>query len=111
MITFLQSIINMILKLGRFISKIFVQVFKDAWEICYDLAVYIFKSLLALFSFIITSIPVPDFIANGLQDVVNSIDPGILYFLNISGVPIALSIIGAGYAFMIVRKIATLGIW
>lgn len=111
MIAFLQSIINMILKLGRFISNLVLQIFKDAWEILNDLFVYLFKSLLALFSFIITSIPVPDFISGGLQGIVNAIDPSILYFLNLSGVPIALSIIGAGYAFMLIRKIATLGIW
>lgn len=111
MMSFLQSIINMIVKLGRFISNIVIQVFKDAWEILNDIAVYLFKSLLALFSVIISSISVPDFMANGLQDVISAIDPAILYFLVMSGVPYAMSILGAGYAFMIVRKIATLGIW
>lgn len=109
MIAFLQSIINMILKFGRYIANLLLQVFKDLWEIVVDLFVFLFGMFLDLIGYIIAAIPVPDFISNGMQSVIDAIDPSILFFLGNTGLAYSLSVLGAGYTFSLIRRIATLG--
>lgn len=86
-------------------------IWDDFVEFLHDLPVDIFESLLDGIASVLESIPVPDFIQGGLGQLLAGIDPSILYFINRSGFAEALSLLGAGFAFRMVRKLVTLGQW
>jgi hypothetical protein len=60
---------------------------------------------------LLSLIPVPEFMHQGLQTLYAQLDPGIAYLVSAAGLPTALGIIGTGYAFRLVRKVATLFQW
>ncbi|MBQ0725492.1 MAG: DUF2523 domain-containing protein [Cycloclasticus sp.] len=92
-----------------------IQWFKDIFNAVVDffteLPIKILDGLLSAISSAINSIPVPDFLQNGLSTLINGIDPSVLYFLDQSNFPECLAILGAGLSFRLSRKLFTLGQW
>jgi hypothetical protein len=77
-----------------------------------DYALYtVVDSVLSAIIYVISILPLPQFMSGGLQDVVSQLPGGILYFLDRAGFPEALAIIGSGYLFRFGRKIVTLFQW
>ena len=87
------------------------QFFASLWTFVSDAFIAFFGLVVEAFVSLVTSIPVPDFMQGGLAGLWGDLDPGIAYALTQSGVPAALALIGAGYAFRLVRKFATLFQW
>lgn len=85
--------------------------FVAAWDFIKDALIAFFGLVVDAFVAIVTAIPVPDFLSSGLSSVWSTMDPGVIYVVSQCGVPVALGIIGAGYAFRLVRKFATLFQW
>lgn len=83
----------------------------DFVEFVTDIPLIILDSVLSAIASILESIPVPDFISSGLSGLSASVDPGILYFIDQSGIAAALSLLGAGVTFRLLRKLFTLGQW
>ena len=77
----------------------------------YDISVWVFRGIVEAFASIADLLSVPEALTSGLSSVYSALDPGLLYFLNVSSVPAALAIIGAGVVFRITRKLVTLGKW
>lgn len=88
-----------------------VAAFTAAWQFVQDAFIAAFGLVVNAFVSLIAAIPVPTFISGGLGSVWGDMDPGILYLLTAAGVPIALAIIGSGYAFRMLRKFFTLFQW
>lgn len=76
-----------------------------------DMLLNTLEKLLTAIRFVISSIPVPDFLQYSLQDLFNYIPSDVVYFLNQSGISQALMFISLGVAFRMVRKVATLFQW
>jgi hypothetical protein len=81
------------------------------WNFLTDLVISLFDGVVSAFVALIVAIPVPSFIAGGLGQYWGGLDQGVMYFVSAAGVPAALGLIGAGYAFRLVRKFATLFQW
>ena len=84
---------------------------KALWTFIKDVFIEVFDLLISAFVSLISAIPVPGFISGGLDNTFSALDSGVLYLVSQAGVPQALAIIGAGYAFRLARKFATLFQW
>ncbi|TCV97742.1 hypothetical protein EC912_101759 [Luteibacter rhizovicinus] len=77
-----------------------------------DMLVLFFGAVLALFAVIVEAIPVPDFIKTySMGALLSAAGPDVGYFLNVLRIGQSLSIIGAAYAFRLLRKLLTLFQW
>jgi hypothetical protein len=77
-----------------------------------DAIVQLFATLLDLCATLIEAIPVPDFIANySLGQFFSALPPEILWGVGQFNIGEAFAMIGAGYAFRLLRKLFTLGQW
>ena len=85
--------------------------FASLWDFVSDAFLYIFDLVVSGFVALIVAIPVPSFVSGGFASVWAALDSAILYYASIFGIPAALGILGAGYAFRFVRKAATLFQW
>lgn len=89
---------------GKLIDAL-VGIIKDAFIWVLD----IFFELMLL---IINSIPAPDFIeGQTMGTLLNGLPSGLLYFLDRSGLPEAVAVIGVAYVFRLTRKFVTLFRW
>lgn len=86
-------------------------VFTTLWTFLSDGFIYCVGLIVNGFAALVASIPVPGFIAGGLQSLWGSMDSGIVYVSSQVGVPEALGIVAAGIAFRLLRKFATLFQW
>lgn len=86
--------------------------FGDFMEFLIDLPVKIFGGILDGIIYILSLIPVPDFLQQGLlQTLFNSLGSDVLYFVDFFGVDKGLGVIGAAIVFNLTRKALTLGQW
>lgn len=86
-------------------GKSFVALIKDG-------VVWLVSAILGVFAAAIAAIPVPDFIKNySLGTLLSSAGPDVGWFLNTFKVAQGLTVIGAGYAFRLLRKFLTLFQW
>lgn len=87
------------------------KIFGALWDFVVDAAIAIFSGIVDAFASAVAAIPVPDWLANGLQSIYGQLDGALLYYLSQAGFPQALAILGAGYGFRMLRKIVTLFQW
>ncbi len=87
------------------------KIFGTLWDFVSDAAISVLDGIVSGFVALITAIPVPEWIQGGLSSVWQGMDSSVLFFASQAGVPQALSVIGAGYAFRFLRKVATLFQW
>lgn len=87
------------------------QLFTDLWQFVVDLVLTLFEQLVNAFVFVVSHIPVPDFLTSGLGSMFGQLDSGVMFVVTQCGLPAALAVIGAGYSFRVVRKFVTLFQW
>lgn len=87
------------------------KVFLAVWDFLSDLFVSILSTVLDAFVALIVSIPLPGWLTGGLAETFGAMDSGVIYIVTACGLPAALSIVGGGYAFRMLRKIFTLFQW
>lgn len=87
------------------------KVFTAVWDFLSDLFVSILGTVLDAVVAMIASIPLPGWLSGGLGQTFGSMDPGVIYIVTACGIPAALTVIGGGYAFRMLRKIFTLFQW
>lgn len=94
------------------IKQFFLDIWQGFIDWAYDFAVKVFGGILDAIYAVVSSIPVPDFLAQAsLQNYLSGIDPAVLYFLSRSGFGPAVAMIGGGVVFRLLRKVFTLGQW
>lgn len=81
------------------------------WAFVQDAFIAFFGLVVKAFVALIAAIPVPGFMQGGLASAWGGLDAGIMYGLSQAGLPAALAIIGAGFAFRMLRKFVTLFQW
>ena len=101
----------MIEEITNWFFDLVLNIFKALWTFVKDVFIEVFDLLISAFVSLISAIPVPGFISGGLDNTFSALDSGVLYLVSQAGVPQALAIIGAGYAFRLARKFATLFQW
>jgi hypothetical protein len=85
--------------------------FTVAWQFIQDGFIAVFRLVVMAFVTLVSAVPVPSFMSQGLGSTWSGMDGGILYIVTACGVPAALAIIGSGYAFRLARKFLTLFQW
>lgn len=81
-------------------------------DIAKDVVVWLVRAVTDLFLLAIAAIGVPTFLANyGLGSLLSNVSPILGFFVVQFKIGAALSLIGAGYAFRLLRKLLTLGQW
>lgn len=88
-----------------------VNLFKAVFQWFEDMLLTTLEQILEAIRFVISSIPLPDFLQYSLQDLFNFIPSDVVYFLNMSGISEAFLFISMGVGFRLVRKVATLFQW
>ena len=78
--------------------------FGALWDLIRDAFIGIVEMAASALVSLAGMMPVPQFLADGLQAVYAHVDPGIAYLLTSTGIPTALGLIGAGYSFRLSRK-------
>ncbi|PZQ77135.1 MAG: hypothetical protein DI563_04840 [Variovorax paradoxus] len=101
----------MLAEFTAWLWSLLVEVFSAAWGFVQDSFVNALDLLVSGFASLVASIPVPSFMAGGLGAVFGGLDSGVLWLLTQAGLPQALGILGAGYAFRLARKFFTLFQW
>lgn len=101
----------MLSQFTQWLYGLFKSAFDALWNFVVDAATALVDLFVGAVVGLLSMIPVPAFLSNGMQSVYGSLDPGILYLLAASGIPAALGIIGTGYAFRLARKVVTLFQW
>lgn len=98
-------------KLTEWLIELVKAFFSTLWSFLVDLAIALVDGVLAVIATLVEALPVPDFVSGGLQGLLGSLGAATLYILVGAGLPSALAVLGAGYAFRMVRKIVTLFQW
>lgn len=111
----IATIVSWFKALFSWIGRIFewlAGIFKDFMEFFIDLPSVILGGILDGVIYVLSAIPVPDFIQSAsLQQLFNGLGPDVLYLIDFFGIQYGLAIIGAGVAFRLTRKALTLGQW
>lgn len=76
-----------------------------------DMVVMVVQAICNALLVLLDLIPVPGFLDAGLDSLFGSLGGGILWVVTQAGLPQGLAVIGAGYAFRLGRKVATLFQW
>lgn len=100
--------------LGEFTTwllQVVGQFFTDLWSFFVDACINVFDLVTQAFIAVVAAIPSPAFLTAGFGGLYTQLDPGIVYLLTKSGLPAGLALIGAGFAFRMARKVATLFQW
>lgn len=88
---------------------------KTLWSDFTEFVAYIpiklLDGLLNAITTLLSAVPVPDFVSDGLQDVVNEFDPTVKWLIAETNIDTCLQIILAATLFRIARRFLTLGIW
>ncbi|PTT89365.1 hypothetical protein DBR42_07945 [Pelomonas sp. HMWF004] len=95
----------------EWLARLVKAVINALWQFLVDLAISLVDAILSVLVGLIALIPVPSWLSQGLQGFYSALDPGIAYILGVTGMPVALAMIGTGYAFRLGRKVATLFQW
>ena len=76
-----------------------------------DVLIELLDLVLTAVASLLSLIPVPDFMSQGLGSLFSGLDGGIAWICAQAGLPQALAIIGGGFAFRFARKLVTLFQW
>lgn len=98
------------LKLDAIIQAV-IDFFIWLLDLLKDIVLFCFDGVLSAIVAVVSAIPSPAFLANGLNSVVAQFSPQLAYYLNFSGLSQGLLIIAAGYLFYLLRKFSTLFQW
>ncbi|QXB54182.1 DUF2523 family protein [Aeromonas sp. FDAARGOS 1415] len=88
-----------------------VGLFQAVFQWFEDVLLNIFESVLEGIRYVIAAIPMPDILQYSLQDIFNIMPSDLIYLLNMSGISEAMMFVSLGFAFRMVRKVATLFQW
>lgn len=91
--------------------KLLKAFFTTLWDFVTDAFVHLLDLVLGAVVALLSLIPVPSFLSDGLHTLFANLDPGILWFASTLGLLQGLGFIGAGYLFRLVRKVVTLFQW
>lgn len=88
------------------------KLFTEVWDFFYDIFVYILEALLGSFATVFESIPAPAFLSSySLGNLFSALPSDLLYFIAFFNLPVAFSILLAGFSFRMLRKVSTLFQW
>lgn len=108
----LAWMVNIVQTIAGWIVDILTALFGALVLVVTDGAVFMIAKVLDFVSIITLSIPVPDFLTStSLSDLFGSAGPTFGYFFSTMNLTACFSVLGAGYAFRLLRKLFTLGQW
>jgi len=98
--------------LTNWIGQMIIALFQALMSLLMDMLIFAVENMLTLWCLAIESIPVPDFLTQySLDGLLGSAGPTITWLIGTFRIGECLAIIGAGFAFRLLRKLLTLGQW
>lgn len=112
----IQTIVSWFSALFRWFARVFEWlggIVKDVFEFFTDLPVVMLEGFLDGVIYVLSAIPVPGFLQGGsiLQTAFGGLNGDVQYLVSFFGIPGALTALGAGVSFRLLRKAITLGQW
>ncbi|MGA4637426.1 hypothetical protein ACPA5B_26470 [Pseudomonas solani] len=115
----MNAIINTIASWLGAIARFFLRIFEwlkglflDVMEFFLDLPLVVFKGVIEGALYLLTAIPVPDFLASySLGAMFAALPAALQFFVGAFNLHLVFLIISAGVAFRLLRKVLTLGQW
>jgi len=102
----------MIAQFTAWLLNLFISVFTALWDIVTDLFVSIAEIVVLALAAAINAIPAPAFLSQySLGGLLSSMPDYVMYFVGAMKLTECFAVIGAGFAFRMLRKIFTLGQW
>jgi hypothetical protein len=101
----------MLAEFTAWLLSLVVRFFSTLWDFVTDAFVNVLDMYLSALVGLFGLIPVPAFMADGLQSFFSALDPGIVYFANSTGLFAGLGMVGAAYVFKLSRKVVTMFKW
>lgn len=86
-------------------------IFDSIIQFLKDFVLWVLDFILTGIQAVISVVPVPSFMSNGLTPLFSALPDPLIYLLVATGVPQALAIVGLGVLFNLTRKLLTLGQW
>lgn len=104
---------NWLSNLSAWLVDLVKSVFLALVEFFHDAALWVFDGVLSALSGLIAAIPVPAFLAGGVNvgSMLSGMPPFTLFVLNQLNLGPCLAVIGAGVTFRLIRKFTTLFQW
>jgi hypothetical protein len=92
-------------------TKVLAPFFGWVWDFVVDAAINVLDLVLIAVTSLLSLIPVPAFLGNGLGGLFIGLPPWVGYMLGALGLAQGLAMLGAAVVFRLARKIVTLGQW
>ncbi|WP_247539178.1 DUF2523 domain-containing protein [Ralstonia pseudosolanacearum] len=108
----MSSIVNAISAFAAWLLKAFVAVFAALWSIVEDLCIDVLDLLLNGLTTVLGALPAPSFLTGvSLQSMFGQLGGDVLFFLGAFNIGQGIALLGAGFAFRLLRKVVTLFQW
>lgn len=111
----IETIVSWFTALFAWIARLFEWfsgLFGDLLEFLLDFPLLILRGILDGVVYLLSLIPVPDFLtAYSLQSLFSGLPNEVLWFVDFFGIPQGLLLLGGGVSFRLLRKAITLGQW
>lgn len=95
----------------KWLADLVRDIFKALWDFVTDILIEVFDLLMTAVVTLVGLVPIPESLSGGMAQLWANLDPALLYLSHQIGIPAALGILGAGWAFRLTRKLVTLGQW
>ncbi|QOK98456.1 DUF2523 domain-containing protein (plasmid) [Ralstonia pseudosolanacearum] len=108
----MSAIVNAISAFASWLLKMFVAVFVAIWSLVEDVAIDILDLFLQGLTAVIGTLPVPGFLTGvTLQSLFGQLGGDVLFFFGVFNIGSGIALLGAGFAFRLLRKVVTLFQW
>lgn len=102
----------MIAAFTTWLLSLITGLFSAVWDFVSDIFVSLLSAVLTALAALITAIPAPSFVSQySMTTLINMLPSNVLYFIAPLQLTTAFTLLAAGFAFRMARKIFTLGQW
>ncbi len=107
-----DAVIEALSALAKWLDDIFVAIFVALWSIAEDLMIDALDLFLQGVSAVLGTLPTPTFLSGvSLQTAFGSLGGDVLYFFGVFNIGQGIGLLGAAFAFRMLRKVVTLFQW
>lgn len=96
---------------AAWILELVIEVFKVLWNFITDIVIAVVDLFLTALLAVISALPLPSFLQNGLQGLINAIPGDVWFFATHFHLGECLAMFGAAVTFRMARKAVTLFQW
>lgn len=108
----MSAIVNAISAFAAWLLKALVAVFLAIWSLLQDVTIEMLDLFLNAMTTVLGTLPVPGFLTGvSLQSLFGQLGSDVLFFFGVFNIGPGIALLGAGFAFRLLRKVVTLFQW